>query len=79
MKIGLASFERGVAAVLLSFVFLIVSASSETALAQTVVVRVANGRSGKPMPRTRLYIGFDASKGRQPLDLTTDRQGEVSL
>ena len=50
-----------------------------TASAQTVVVQVINGRNGKSISKVRVYIGFDDLKGRQPLDLRTNSQGEVQF
>jgi hypothetical protein len=47
--------------------------------AQSVVVQLLNGRNGKPLAKVRVYVGFDDLKGRQPLDLTTNRQGEVQF
>ena len=58
-------------------VVLIVFSFAVSAGGQQVVVRVLNGRSGKPMSKIRVYIGFGDLKGRQPLDLTTDKQGEL--
>jgi hypothetical protein len=46
---------------------------------QPVTVRIINGRNGKPLPKVRVYIGFDDLKGRQSLDLTTDAQGELQF
>ncbi len=45
----------------------------------TVVVQFMNGRSGKPMAKFKVYIGFDNLKARKPLVLTTDRQGKVEF
>ena len=50
---------------------------SVTAYAQSVTVQLVNGSSGKPMAKVRVYIGFDDLKEKAPLDLTTDRLGEV--
>jgi hypothetical protein len=76
MKTGLRSFVHEwliVALLPASFLFVV------PALAQTVVVQIINGHSGKPMVKTRVYVGFDDLKGRQPLDLTTNRDGEVQF
>ena len=48
-------------------------------LGQPVTVQIVNGRNGKPMAKVRVYIGFDDLRGRQPLDLTTNRQGEIQF
>jgi hypothetical protein len=64
--------------VLLAFV--LVFTSTGAAWGQTtVVVQFINGRSGKPMAKVKVYIGFDDLKARKPLDLTTDRQGKVEF
>ncbi len=49
------------------------------ALGQSIVVRVVNGHNGKPLANVRVYVGFDDSKGRQPLGLTTNALGEVQF
>ncbi len=50
--------------------------SSRAALGQSIVVRLVNGRNGKPIAKVRVYIGFDDLKGK-PLDLKTDTNGEI--
>jgi hypothetical protein len=49
------------------------------ALAQSVVVQILNGRNGKPISKIRVWVGFDEKRGKEPLDLKTDRQGEVQF
>jgi hypothetical protein len=58
---------------------LMISAFNSAAWCQTVVVQIMNGRSGKPAPKVRVYIGFDDLKSRQSLDLTTNRQGVIQF
>lgn len=63
---------------LLAFVLLLTSGG--VARGQSaVVVQFINGRSGKPIPKVKVYIGFDDLKAQKPLDLTTDNQGEVKF
>jgi hypothetical protein len=52
---------------------------ASAASGQIVVVQVINGRNGKPIPKVRVYIGFDDLKGRQPLDMRTDSQGKIQF
>lgn len=58
---------------------LMVCAFSSSAWSQTVVVQIINGRNGKPVPKARVYVGFDDLRSRQTLDLTTDRQGLIQF
>jgi hypothetical protein len=58
---------------------LVVGIFNGIALAQSVVVQILNGRNGKPIPKVRVWVNFDDQKSRQPLDLKTDRQGEVQF
>jgi hypothetical protein len=58
---------------------LVVGTFNGFALAQTVVVQILNGRNGKPIPKVRVWVGFDDQKSRPPLDFKTDRQGEVQF
>jgi hypothetical protein len=58
---------------------LVVGIFNGIALAQTVVVQILNGRNGKPIPKVRVWVGFDDQKSKEPLDLKTDRQGEVQF
>jgi hypothetical protein len=44
-----------------------------------VVVQLINGRSGKPIAKIKVYIGFDDFKKQKSLELTTDSQGEVKF
>ncbi|MGH9542311.1 MAG: hypothetical protein ACRD2H_10555 [Terriglobales bacterium] len=58
----------------------LVFASSGVAGGQTtVVVQFMNGRSGKPLAKAKVYIGFDDIRSEKPLVLTTDRQGKVEF
>ena len=49
------------------------------AIAQSVVVQILNGRNGKPISKIRVWVSFDDERGKQLLDLKTDRQGEVQF
>ena len=61
------------------FVFLMTCIFSKAMPGQTVVVKLINGRSGKPIAKVRVYIGFDDLHSRRPLDLTTNREGEIQF
>jgi hypothetical protein len=55
-----------------------VPASSASARhSQTITVQFVNGRSGKPLARIKVYIGFGNPKTAQPIVLVTDRRGEL--
>jgi hypothetical protein len=58
---------------------LVVGIFNGIALAQSVVVQIFNGRNGKPIPKIRVWVSFDDKRGKEPLDLKTDRQGEVQF
>jgi hypothetical protein len=58
---------------------LVVSIFNGIALAQSVVVQILNGRNGKPVSKVRVWVSFDDPRGKQPIDLKTDRQGEVQF
>lgn len=62
-----------------TFLVFLLCILSGHASCQTLVVQFMNGKSGKPIPKIRVYIGFDDLKTRQSLDLTTNRQGEVQF
>jgi hypothetical protein len=64
--------------VLLAFVLAFMSSGAARGQT-TMVVQFINGRSGKPMAKLRVYVGFDDLKARKPLDLTTDLQGKVEF
>lgn len=61
------------------FVFLITCIFGKAVPGQTVVVRLINGRSGKPIAKGRVYIAFDDLHSGQPLNLTTNREGEIQF
>lgn len=48
------------------------------AIGQSIIIRLVNGHSGKPVAKVHVYIGFDDLRG-QPLDLTTNIRGEVQF
>lgn len=50
---------------------------SSLATAQSVTVRLVNGRNGKPVVKTRVGISFPEQPGKAALELITNRQGEV--
>lgn len=72
LRVLLAGRHLGLAA------FLLVLASGGVAWGQSpVVVQFINGRSGKPIAKAKVYIGFDGLKTEKSLALTTDSRGEV--
>jgi hypothetical protein len=58
---------------------LIVAIFNGIALAESVVVQILNGRNGKPISKIRVWVSFDDKRGKELLDLKTDRQGEVQF
>ncbi len=50
---------------------------SSAAFAEPIVVKLLNGKSGKPCHKVRVYIVFGDPRNQHTLDLTTDREGEV--
>ncbi len=64
---------------LLGFLILVgVAGFGDVGRAQSVIVRFLNGRNGKPITDARVYVALD-NKRQQPLDLSTDRNGEVQF
>lgn len=52
---------------------------SGAASAQTVIVKLLNGKSGKPISRIRVYIVLGDPKDQKLFDPKTDQQGKVQF
>jgi hypothetical protein len=75
MKIGLPHMSRFTR----WFAFALCLGVCGIASSQTVTVQLVNGRNGKPLANVKVQIGFDDLKGRQPLILNSNRNGEVQF
>ena len=64
---------------LLCLPFLAIPTHSQIASAQTIVVRVVNGKNRKPLAHYRVYIVLGNPHGQQSLDLMSDREGRVQF
>ncbi len=58
---------------------LMVGIFNGTASTQSVAVQILNGWNGKPISKIRVWVSFDYQRGKEPLDLKTDRQGQVQF
>jgi hypothetical protein len=52
---------------------------NSVASAQTVAVRLLNGKNGKPLEHYRVYVILGDPRAQHSLDLKTDREGEVQF
>jgi len=71
-------FKKG-CLVLTVFIFLVLCISNTEATAQTVVVRLLNGRTGKPIPNNRMVVVLLRAATKQSIDLTTNQEGDVQF
>lgn len=65
--------------VLLCLLFLFIPSCYQVASAQTIVIRVVNGKNRKPLARYRVYIVLGDPRDQHSLDLMSDREGEVQF
>jgi hypothetical protein len=64
---------------LLYLPFLTIPTHSQVASAQTIVVRMMNGKNRKPLTHYRVYIVLGDPHGQHSLDLMSDREGKVQF
>jgi hypothetical protein len=57
--------------------FLLGCALCNVAFAQSIAVRLLNGKTGKPLSKVRVYIILGDPKHQHAFDLKTDRDGNV--